>query len=202
MKLALNKNSLKQQRDHLTMYRRFLPSLDLKRQQLMGAWKESRQLLQEAEDAEARYRQTLDQLLPLLGSSTLQNRDLGSLICVDKIVIEEENIVGARVPVIRRIDFRRMAYSTLVLPFWVDQLVDSLEQMTESKLRVRVARTRAARLATAVRKITQRVNLFEKVLIPSAQENIRKIQISLADEQRASVVRSKLAKQKRAREQV
>ncbi len=36
MRLSLNKTSLKQQRDHLEMYRKFLPSLDLKRQQLLG----------------------------------------------------------------------------------------------------------------------------------------------------------------------
>ena len=39
MRLSLNKTSLKQQRDHLEMYRRFLPSLDLKRQQLLAAWR-------------------------------------------------------------------------------------------------------------------------------------------------------------------
>ena len=39
MALALNKSSLKQQQDQLKMFQRFLPSLDLKRQQLMAAYK-------------------------------------------------------------------------------------------------------------------------------------------------------------------
>ncbi len=196
MRLALNKNSLKQQRDHLAMYRRFLPSLDLKRQQLMSAWKESKLVLEENEREAEQYRSSLDQLLPLLGSSTLRSRDLGSLVRVSNVVIEEENVVGARVPAIRRIEFQRTPYSTLILPFWVDQLVDSLQQLAELRLRVQVSRERTQRLAVAVRKITQRVNLFEKVLIPSAKENIRRIQIALSDEERSSVVRSKLAKQK------
>jgi V/A-type H+-transporting ATPase subunit D len=197
MRLALNKNSLKQQRDQLTMYRRFLPSLDLKRQQLMSAWKESRVLL---EQAESQSRGWLEPLLPLLGSSTLKTRDLASLIRIRDVCIEEQNVVGARLPVIRDIQFERTPYSTLTLPFWVDQLVDTLQQLGELRLRVMVARARSERLAVAVRKITQRVNLFEKVLIPSAQENIRRIQIVLSDEQRASVVRSKLAKRKHAKE--
>jgi V/A-type H+-transporting ATPase subunit D len=200
MRLALNKNSLKQQRDQLTMYRRFLPSLDLKRQQLMSAWKESRVLLEQAEQAESQSRGWLEPLLPLLGSSTLKTRDLASLIRIRDVCIEEENVVGARLPVIRDIQFERTPYSTLTLPFWVDQLVDTLQQLGELRLRVMVARARSERLAVAVRKITQRVNLFEKVLIPSAQENIRRIQIVLSDEQRASVVRSKLAKRKHAKE--
>ena len=49
----------------------------------------------------------------------------------------------------------------------------------------------------AVRRITQRVNLFEKVLIPQADTNIQRIQIYLADAERAAVVRSKIAKAKR-----
>lgn len=45
-----------------------------------------------------------------------------------------------------------------------------------------------------MRRVTQRVNLFEKVLIPKAEENIRRITIFLSDQERAAVVRSKIAK--------
>ena len=48
----------------------------------------------------------------------------------------------------------------------------------------------------AVRRITQRVNLFEKILIPNAQKNIQRIRIFLGDAERSAVVRSKLAKAK------
>jgi V/A-type H+-transporting ATPase subunit D len=49
----------------------------------------------------------------------------------------------------------------------------------------------------AVQKITQRVNLFDKMLIPRTRENIRKIGIFLADSERAAVVRAKIAKSRR-----
>ena len=49
MALALNKSSLKLQRDQLKMFRRFLPSLDLKRQQLLAALKEARHELAAAQ---------------------------------------------------------------------------------------------------------------------------------------------------------
>ena len=38
--------------------------------------------------------------------------------------------------------------------------------------------------------------LFEKVKIPEARENIRRIQIYLGDQQTAAVVRGKIAKRK------
>jgi V/A-type H+-transporting ATPase subunit D len=43
------------------------------------------------------------------------------------------------------------------------------------------------------------VNLFDKILIPTAKKNIQKIQIYLADAERAAVVRSKLTKRMRQR---
>jgi len=51
----------------------------------------------------------------------------------------------------------------------------------------------------ASRKATQRVNLVSKILIPEALGNIRKIRIFLADNERAAVVRSKIAKKKKLR---
>ena len=66
-------------------------------------------------------------------------------------------------------DFERTNYSTLTLPFWVDQLVDSLEEMATLRLKLEVEHERVERLRVASRKVTQRVNLFEKILIPTAE---------------------------------
>jgi V/A-type H+-transporting ATPase subunit D len=73
-------------------------------------------------------------------------------------------------------------------------LVEQLKQMAEQKTRVQVAAERVRLLEQAVRKTTQRVNLFEKILIPTAKKNIKKIQIYLADAERAMVVTSKITK--------
>ncbi len=47
-----------------------------------------------------------------------------------------------------------------------------------------------------LRLTAQRVNLFEKVMIPRALDNIRVIRIALGDAQTAAVSRAKLAKSK------
>lgn len=192
-RLALNKSSLKRQRDQLKTYRRFLPSLDLKRQQLMlelrDAQRERDALASETRQAEAGLRP----LCELLGAYRI---DLGGLFRVSRLRMAEENAVGVRLPVLRSVDFEVALYSMLAKPFWVDFLVDAGKHLVELRLRSQVAEERVRLLAEAVRTVTQRVNLFEKVLIPTAEDNIRKINIFLADAQRVSVVRSKIAKAK------
>ena len=191
---ALNKSSLKAERDRLETYERFLPSLDLKRQQLLLEFKN-------VEKALAARRREIDEtigllegLLALLGASTI---DLSDYVRVQAVEIDEENVVGVRLPRLSRVEFALEPYSTLAKPFWVDTLVEYLQKVNTLRIHEQVERERVRRLDEAVRKITQRVNLFEKVLIPTAQKNILRIRIYLGDAERAAVVRSKIVKTKR-----
>jgi V/A-type H+/Na+-transporting ATPase subunit D len=63
---------------------------------------------------------------------------------------------------------------------------------------VEIGRERVRILEQATRRITQRVNLFDKILIPTTRKNIQRIQIFLGDADRAAVVTSKIAKVKQA----
>ena len=87
-------------------------------------------------------------------------------------------------------------YSYMGKPHWVDRVVEDLKRMIELRLRQQVETRRVLLLEEGVKKVTQRVNLFDKVLIPRAQENIKRIKIFLGDAERASVINSKLAKAK------
>jgi V/A-type H+-transporting ATPase subunit D len=194
-RLALNKSSLKRQRDQLKTYQRFLPSLDLKRQQLMLELRGARRVLAQLEEEAARTDASLGPLAELVGAYRL---DLAGLFRVAGVRTAEVNAVGLRLPVLEAVEFETASYSLLSKPFWVDFLVETGKRMVELRLRLDVQRRRVRLLDEAVRKVTQRVNLFEKVLIPSTEENIRKINIFLADAQRVSVVRSKIAKAKSA----
>ena len=79
-------------------------------------------------------------------------------------------------------------------------LVKRIQQMVSQKVLVQVMTERVRLLEGSVRKITQRTNLFEKILIPEARRNIRKIQIYLADAERAAVIRSKITKRIRQKQ--
>jgi V/A-type H+/Na+-transporting ATPase subunit D len=196
MALALNKTTLKQQRDQLKTFKKFLPSLDLKRQQLLAALKVARAELEETEQAYRQLEEKVSKLYPLLGSSTARTRNLASFIQIRSVRIGEENLVGTKLPVAEEVDFDVEDYSQMVMPFWVDLLVEQLEKMAELNVLRQVRIERVKLLDYAARRITQRVNLFEKVLIPKAEQNIRKIVIFLSDQERAAVVRSKIAKKK------
>src|SRR5260370_14361357 len=194
--LSWNKSSLQQQRGKHGLFERCLHSLDLKRQQLTAEYKKSVQVLAEAEQGAGKASRSLTGLLPILGSATMK---LSGLVRIRRIDIGEEDVLGVRLPALKAVEFVTADYSLLATPFWIDDLVTCLKDVATYRIRFHVYRERAARIQSAVRRITQRVNLFEKVLIPNAKQNIARIQIFLSDIGRAAVVTSKLAKAKPGR---
>ncbi len=194
MTLALNKTTLKRQRDQSKLYRRFLPSLELKRQQLQLAWRKSQDELAELESDVDHVRRELETLYPLVGGSTIDVGEMKHWVQIVELKLGTENIVGTSVPLLGELRLEVQKYSRLVMPFWVDSLIVALQQMVRLRVQVRIAKQRTEALAAALRRVTQRVNLFDKVLIPKAEENIRRIVVFLSDQERAAVVRSKIAK--------
>ena len=84
----------------------------------------------------------------------------------------------------------------LSTPPSLDDALALVAHQTELRLRRRLMEEQLACLEDELRVVNQRVNLFEKVKIPDAQENIRRINIYIGDQQTNSVGRSKIAKGK------
>jgi V/A-type H+/Na+-transporting ATPase subunit D len=196
-RLALNKSSLSKLGRQLRTFERYLPSLDLKRKQLMAERARAHAALQRTEQVMTTLREGIAAQLPMLANRDIE---LADLVVLKTVRLGEENVVGTRLPVLEGVEVQRRDYGYLGMPQWVDRVSDELTRMLELNVRLTVERRRAALLEEAVRKVTQRVNLFEKVLIPRAKEHIRKIRIYLSDAERAAVVRSKIAKRKHAAE--
>ena len=78
----------------------------------------------------------------------------------------------------------------------MDRGVDTLKQLMRLRVERQVMEEQHRLLNEELRTTTQRVNLFEKVKIPEAKENIRVIRIFMGDQQTAAVARSKIAKGK------
>src|SRR5258705_13155687 len=108
--LSLSKSSLQQQRDKLRLFERFLPSLDLKRQELTAEYKKSLQVLSEAEQGASRAIRSLTGLLPILGSATMK---LSGLVRIRRVDIGEEDVLGVRLPALRTVEFVAADYSLL-----------------------------------------------------------------------------------------
>ncbi len=194
-RLQLNKSSLAREMEQLRTYERFLPSLDLKRQQLMAEKAKAVAAIAEMEAKVAGLAQKVGRDVPMLGNASV---DLNGLVRLTDYQIGTENIVGTKLPILEKIEVEVRPYSPMAKPHWVDDVARLLHDMLEARLRVQVARQRVEALSKAVDVITQRLNLFDKVLIPTARANIKKIRIYLSDAEMASVVRSKISKRKRA----
>lgn len=192
-KVQLSKHALQKERDNLKLYRQLLPSLDLKRRQLTMEFEKARRAhtkaQQEADSLEAK----IGAELPMLANADI---DLTGLVKVTNMRLGEENIVGVKLPVVDELEYAVAEYSFLTRPAWVDVAAARLKDAARSRIEVTIAAQRVQKLSHAVRRVTQRVNLFERILIPSAQDNIKRIQIFLGDIERDAVVRSKLAKGK------
>ena len=106
------------------------------------------------------------------------------------------NIAGVRVRQVAAVNIETPLPSPLTRPTWVRNVQRQLAQGLEQQRHNEAERQALARLNYELTRVTQRINLFEKVLIPEARANIRKIQIFLDDKAREAVVTSKIAKKK------
>lgn len=192
-KLRLSKNSLQQQQQQLKLYRKLLPSLDLKRRQLTVEAQKARAEHKAAITAAASLEACIGQELPMLADEEL---NLSGIVEMKGHRVGEQNVVGIRLPILEHVEFAVAEYLRLATPAWIDIFVQRLKDAAEARVRARIASQRVEILDQAVRRITQRVNLFEKILIPTAQKNIQRIRIYLGDAERAAVITSKLAKVK------
>src|SRR6266436_471234 len=161
--ILLSKSALQQQRAKLQLFERFLPSLELKRQQLTAEYKKAGQALADAEQSKDNVSRSQKAVLPILGSTSMK---LAGLVRIRRLEITEEDVLGLRLPSLGAIEFEEAHYSLLATPFWVDDLVLCLKEAVTQRIRLQVYRERIARMQGAVRRVSQRVNLFEKVLIP------------------------------------
>jgi len=196
-KIKLTKNELKKQKDALKMYKRYLPTLQLKKQQLQteirGIEAKAKARAEERERLLAEFRTWI----AVFGEEDAVRTDSGEwLLAVREIRTTSGNIAGVEIPVYAGADFELADYDLYLKPLWIDKALDRLKAMLELDLEIKVLQEQIARLARELRITTQRVNLFEKVKIPETAENIKRIRIYLGDQQTAQVVRGKIAKRK------
>nr|MDA3948920.1 V-type ATP synthase subunit D [Spirochaeta sp.] len=183
--VKLTKNELKKQKDALKRFERYLPTLQLKKQQLQMV---IRQVEQE-HDALLRKKEEMRRDLKEWIGVFNDGLDLTPYAEVERIETSTGNIAGIDIPVFEDLQFVDRPWDLIALPPWVDGGVRALRSMLEFDGKLRVLAEQLRLLGDELRTTTQRVNLFEKVKIPESKENIRMIRIYLGDQQTAAVVR-------------
>lgn len=192
-KIKLTKGELKRQRDALKQYRRYLPTLQLKKQQLQMEILRQVNLFRAKREEELEKRKAISVWAGVLGDSSV---NMKPWITPKNIKRDSKNIAGVDVPVFTSAEFIPAEYDLFILPLWVDSALDALKELVSLKEEISVIEKGIEILRHELRITTQRVNLFEKVKIPEAQETIRLIKIYMGDQMANAVGRSKIAKGK------
>lgn len=191
-KVKYTKNELKAQRDSLARFQRYLPTLQLKKQQLQMEMRKMDKKIAAQKDEEERARRDLDNWIDLFSEPV----DLDQFVQIREIETLKGNIAGVKIPILKGLVFDHGEVDLFATPAWLDDGLRVLEQLLRLRVELGILEEQHRLLGIELRTTTQRVNLFEKVMIPSAQQNIRMIRIFLGDQQTAAVARSKIAKNK------
>ena len=192
-KIKFTKGELKRQRDALKQYERYLPTLQLKKQQLQLEILHHSGLLEKKElESETKYKYALTWSAFL----TEEVAGLKGWLKPEEVLISSKNVAGVDVPVFQSVRFGAAEYDLFVTPLWVDPGLEALKELVSLEKEIQTVKDGISILRHELRITTQRVNLFEKIMIPRIQANIKKIKVFLSDQQLAAVCQAKVAKRK------
>lgn len=192
-KIKLTKSELKKQRDSLKQFLHYLPTLQLKKQQLQMHIFEIRKIFHQKQAERQAANEDLNAWIRLLADPGV---DIFPWIVPTEIRTKIENVAGSNIPVLDQIVYNEIDYDLYAMPFWVDSAILKLRAYATLMVELRILDKEMAILGRELMVTTQRVNLFEKVKIPGCIENIRKIRIYLGDQLANAVGVSKVAKKK------
>ena len=198
MAIKLTKNEQKVQKDLLKQYQRYLPTLQLKKQQLQQVIMTTRAELAQKEAERVQMIGNLDDWVAVFAENAIfdEDKSIDTLVQPETVICRNENIAGVTVPKFEELKFKDVEYDVDDYPLWVDTALVKLREIARLDALVSTLRKQEALLENELRSTSQRVNLFEKVKIPEAKENIRVIGVYLGDQQTAAVVRGKISKKK------
>ena len=198
-KIKLTKTELKAQTDALKRFQRFLPMLQLKKQQLQS---EIAGIVAKADEIAAREHALRSEIGGWVGLLASDEALVDGLVTVKRVRTGFANIAGVTIPTFESIDTEVREIDPWATPAWVDAAADAATKILSLRHERAVYDEQRRLVSEELQRTSQRVNLFEKVKIPECREAIRVIKIALGDEQTASVARGKIAKSRSPEEEV
>jgi len=192
--LKLTKNELRVQQNRLSLFQKYLPTLQLKKAMLQFEVNQALHEITLLNESFRAARVSVDSFAPLLSVQT----GVDPMTFADVIHVKKhyENIAGVEIPLFDRIVFAESDYFLFDTPVWFDKAVELLRGLATAREKVHVAEEKKRALEKELREVSIRVNLFEKILIPRSVSNIKKIRVFLGDQQLAAVAQAKAAKKK------
>lgn len=191
-KIKFTKNELKVQKENLKRFTRYLPTLELKKKQLLAEIR----IIQHKVDKLNDKIEAVEKQVAKWADVFAEEIDLNDFFQVKEIKTDQDNIAGIDIPVYHEVIFEDTDYDLYQTPLWVDKGIAISKEQIERKAEYKIAKEQQDIINEELRVTIQRIKLFEEVKIPEAKESIRVIQIFLGDQLTAAVVRGKIAKGK------
>jgi V/A-type H+-transporting ATPase subunit D len=167
--------------------------LQLKKQQLQMEILHQVSILQEKRHSERHHLKSIEAWAGVLADKSF---DIKLYLKPQQIITDIRNIAGTDIPVFIKAQFPETEYDLFLTPLWIDAAIEGLRALVVLREDISVIEKGIVILRGELRITTQRVNLFEKVKIPEAEESIRLIKIYIGDQMANAVGRSKIAKRK------
>lgn len=190
-RIKLNKVSLREQKQKLAMYERFLPALEARKQQFLMQLAIVRKEIREQEAVMNERIGEISLWSPLYWDV---EKILPYFISILQVKSVWKNIAGLRVPEFQAVIFDEPPYSLFATPYIFDEVLLKTRGAISLKERIKILKEQERILSEGFRKTSQRINLYEQRLIPECREAIRKIAVYLQDQQAAAVGVAKVAK--------
>ena len=195
IKFQYNKTSLNDLNKQLKIRTNALPTLKNKESALRL----------EVRRAKARSEELTEKLSASLKAydyiAALWNEFEPGLISVRDVVLETEKIAGVKTPSLKEVLYDVKPFDIFRKPLWYSDGVDILRQLAQIGIESEIYLEKMRLLDFSRKKITQKVNLYEKVQIPGYQEAIRKIKRYMEDEENLTKASQKIVKTRHQQEE-
>lgn len=191
--IRLSKIELKNQQNSLEQFRRYLPVLELKKILLQSVLSHLDVELFQSESKKIEQQRRLMSISALFAKPGM--KEFTDSMRVLSIHRSEENIAGIELPLFMGVEFAPVESLVGSVPLNAFSLRGIFEEVMEVICRHQVLLERRKILEKELRDVTVKVNLFDKILIPRAEANIKKIKIALDDQQLAQIANAKKAKE-------
>ena len=190
-KVQKNRVALSGMKKKLSSLMKYLPVFEKQRAAL-------NRMLQDEEmkhqKLSAERKQLIGSIEPWIALFNDTEVDLSNLVRLKAINTSEENIFGTSVPRFESVDFDEFQIDYHYYPFWVEEGIQTVKSMVETDARLKVSLERTEAIRRGYEQANQKVNLFDKKLIPETELAIGEIKTALDAQGVAAIVIAKSAK--------
>jgi V/A-type H+-transporting ATPase subunit D len=190
LKFQYNKTALRDIEKQLNIRLRALPTLKNKESALRIEVKKAKTIVENLND------QIKQKNNSFRNFSALWCEFDQTLISIKEVKTSTIKIAGVKITVFEDIIFEEKSFNIFSLPVWYFEGINFVKELLKLQIKKEYAHKMMQMLETARRKTTQKVNLYEKVQIPTYQTAIRKIKRFLEDEENLSKASQKIIKKR------